>query len=109
MHLPVAAFPPALGFCSAINTTGSGVAIPRLTLRQIVTVPLSSGTVTFGVSKFTANTVRGGEGQADKMEEKSERGEDRGRRRKEGRVVGGCRNGKEEREVMKKRRRRRRR
>ena len=72
MHLPVAAFPPALGFCSAINTTGSGVAIPRLTLRQIVTVPLSSGTVTFGVSKFTANTVRGGEGQADKMEEKSE-------------------------------------
>ena len=85
--LPVAAFPPALGFCSAINTTGSGVEIPRLTLRQIVTVPLSSGTVTFGVSKFTANTVRGGEGQADKMEEKSEREEDRGRRRKQGRGV----------------------
>ena len=80
--LPVAAFPPALGFCSAINTTGSGVEIPRLTLRQIVTVPLSSGTVTFGVSKFTANTVRG-EGQADKMEEKSEREEDRGGRKQE--------------------------
>ena len=102
----MAAFPPALGFCSAINTTGSGVEIPRLTLRQIVTVPLSSGTVTFGVSKFTANTVRGGEGQADKMEEKSEREEDRGRRKQE-REVGRCRNGKEEREVMKKRRRRR--
>ena len=69
----MAAFPPALGFSSAINTTGSGVEIPRLTLRQIVTVPLSSGTVTFGISKFTANTVRGGEGQADKMKEKSER------------------------------------
>ena len=88
----MAAFPPALGFCSAINTTGSGVAIPRLTLRQIVTVPLSSGTVTFGVSKFTANTVRGGEGQADKMEEKSERGEDRGRRRKQEKAVGGWSN-----------------
>ena len=47
-------------------------------------MPLSSGTVTFGVSKFTANTVRGGEGQADKMEEKSEREEDKKERWEDG-------------------------
>ena len=102
----MAAFPPALGFSSAINTTGSGVEIPRLTLRQIVTVPLSSGTVTFGISKFTVNTVRGGEGQADKMEEKSEREEDRGRRKKQGRGVEDV--GIERREIRRRRRRRRR-
>ena len=94
----MAAFPPALGFSSAINTTGSGVEIPRLTLRQIVTVPLSSGTVTFGISKFTAKTVRGGEGQADKMKRKVKEKKKKTRKRS-----GRCRN----RKRIKRRRRRR--
>ena len=75
----MAASAPALGFSSAINTTGSGVEIPRLTSRQIVTVPLFSGTVTFGFTNITAITV--GEGEEQVKEE--ETGGGKGNKEKE--------------------------